>query len=135
MEKKGTRRTVLLLAVIVLLGACGIIALRNAMDTAGDHGEVPVRNIPAVAEKTHEVKAPALPARHIIPPKKRQTDAIRSNDDIKRVYGRVETVSLFNGKSYTGAVIGRNAVDYTIVTVGGVKKVTMSDVKVRKIIR
>lgn len=134
MEKKGTRKIVLLL-VIVLTAVCGIIALRYAMNTARDHGAVQVRNIPAVAEKTHEVKAPALQARHIIPPKKRQTDAIRSNDDIKRVYGRVETVYLFDGKSYTGAVIVSNAEDYTIVTVGGVKKVPMTRVKMRRIIR
>ncbi len=58
----------------------------------------------------------------------------RSNDEIKKEYGKLETVTLWNGKSYTGAVINTDEV-YSIITLEGLIKIPMKDVKVRDIIR
>ena len=57
-----------------------------------------------------------------------------SNDEIKKEYGKLETVSLWNGKKYTGAVINTDEI-YTIITVEGTIKIPMKDVKIREIIR
>jgi len=57
-----------------------------------------------------------------------------SNDEIKKEYGKLETVTLWNGKSYTGAVINTDEV-YSIITTDGLIKIPMKDVKVRDIIR
>jgi sRNA-binding regulator protein Hfq len=56
-----------------------------------------------------------------------------SNEEIKKVYGRLESVFLFDGREYTGVVL---SVDnyYTMVTVDGVKKLPMKDVKMRLLI-
>ena len=58
----------------------------------------------------------------------------KSNDEIKDEYGKIETVHLWNGKTYTGAVINSEEV-YSIVTVEGLIKIPMKDVKLREIIR
>jgi len=57
-----------------------------------------------------------------------------SNDDIRRQYGRLEVVYLYNGKKYEGAVISIDDF-YTMVTVNGTVKIPMQDVKIREIVR
>jgi hypothetical protein len=53
-----------------------------------------------------------------------------SNEEIKKVYGRLEIVYLFDSREYTGVVL---SVDnyYSMVTVDGLKKIPMKDVKMR----
>ena len=58
----------------------------------------------------------------------------RSNDEIKKEYGKLETVTLWNGKSYTGAVVNTDET-YSIITIDGLINIPMKDVKVRDIIR
>jgi hypothetical protein len=58
----------------------------------------------------------------------------RSNDEIKEEYGKIETVYLWDGRSYTGAVVTTDEL-YSIVTLKGVIKIPMKDVKLREIIR
>ncbi len=53
-----------------------------------------------------------------------------SNEEIKKEYGRLEIVYLFSGLEYTGVVLSVDEF-YTIVTVDGLKKIPMKDVKVR----
>lgn len=65
--------------------------------------------------------------------KKRKT-GFKSNEEIKQEYGKIETVHLWNGKVYTGAVVNSEEL-YSIVTVEGVVKIPMKDVKLREIIR
>ncbi len=64
-----------------------------------------------------------------------QSASLTTIDDIKREYGRVETVHLYGGKSHTGAVIATDGRNYTIVTLEGQVQVPMKDVKTRVIIR
>jgi hypothetical protein len=56
-----------------------------------------------------------------------------SNEEIKKVYGRLEIVYLFDGREYTGVVL---SVDnyYSMVTVDGLKKIPMKDVKMRVLV-
>ena len=65
----------------------------------------------------------------------KNNESLKSNDEIKEEYGKIETVYLFSGEVYTGAVIQNDAEKYTIVTVSGVINIPMSDVKIRNIIR
>jgi hypothetical protein len=58
----------------------------------------------------------------------------RSNEEIKEEYGKIETVHLWNGKVYTGAVVNSQEL-YSIVTVNGTIKIPMKDVKLREIIK
>jgi hypothetical protein len=53
-----------------------------------------------------------------------------SNEEIKKVYGRLEIVYLFDGREYTGVVLSVDSF-YTMVTIDGVKKLPMKDVKMR----
>jgi small nuclear ribonucleoprotein (snRNP)-like protein len=57
----------------------------------------------------------------------------KTNEEIKKKYGWVEVVKLYDGRSFTGAVI---SVDdfYSIVTTEGTKKIPLKDVKERVII-
>lgn len=69
-----------------------------------------------------------------VPVKAQKKDKFKSNEEIKKEYGKLETVFLWNGKSYTGAVISTTEI-YSIVTVGGTINIPMKDVKMREIIR
>lgn len=68
------------------------------------------------------------------PVKNKKKIKFESNAEIKEEYGKLETVLLWNGKTYTGAVINTTEV-YTIVTVEGTINIPMKDVKMRQIIR
>ncbi len=69
-----------------------------------------------------------------IPVKSQKKVAFKSNEEIKKEYGKLESVYLWNGRSYTGAVISTTEI-YTIVTVEGTINIPMKDVKMREIIR
>lgn len=56
-----------------------------------------------------------------------------SNEEIKREYGRLELVTLFTGEKYEGAVVSIDD-SYTIVTVRGLVKIPMENVKSRMIL-
>lgn len=57
-----------------------------------------------------------------------------SNAEIKKEYGKLETVTLWNGKTYTGAVINTDKV-YSIITLDGLIKIPMKEVKIREILK
>jgi hypothetical protein len=63
-----------------------------------------------------------------------QKKQFRSNEEIKKEYGKLETVTLWNGKTYTGAVVNTDET-YSIITIDGLINIPMKDVKVRDIIR
>ncbi|MBN2040108.1 MAG: hypothetical protein JW864_08715 [Spirochaetes bacterium] len=56
-----------------------------------------------------------------------------SNEEIKKEFGRLEIVYLFNGREFTGYVVSIDDF-YSIVTIDGFKKIPMKDVKCRIII-
>jgi hypothetical protein len=55
-------------------------------------------------------------------------------EDIKRKYGKLEEIQLYNGKRYTGAIISRGGI-YSFVTLDGIKKIPAKDVKNVRIIK
>ncbi|TAL36272.1 MAG: hypothetical protein EPN93_08700 [Spirochaetes bacterium] len=128
------------LLAVVLFAAAGILFVsrifspgtgeNDRADRYGD-GDPPV----AAAEKEKTGTEAPLPGDRYIPTEPRHAAALMTTDDIKREYGRVETVHLFGGRTYTGAVIATDERNYTIVTVGGQVQVPMKDVKTRIIIR
>ncbi len=58
----------------------------------------------------------------------------KTNEEIRREYGRLEVVYLFSGKRYEGAVVSIGQY-YTMVTVEGVVKIPMNEVRIRDIIK
>lgn len=64
----------------------------------------------------------------------RKKKIFKTNDEIKKEYGKLEKVHLWSGKSYTGAVVNTDQL-YTIVTIDGTIKIPMKEVKIREIIR
>jgi len=67
-------------------------------------------------------------------PVKKHKNKFSTNDEIKNEYGKLETVILWSGKRYTGAVISSDKI-YSIVTVDGIIDIPMNEVKIREIIR
>lgn len=86
------------------------------------------------ADTAEKVKAVEKNIPKEIPVKTQKKSSFKSNDEIKREYGKLETVTLWNGKNYTGAVISTDPV-YSIVTVNGTVNIPINDVKIREIIR
>ena len=66
--------------------------------------------------------------------KTQKKNSFKSNDEIKKEYGKLETVTLWNGKKYTGAVTSTDPV-YSIITVDGTVNIPIKDVKIREIIK
>lgn len=58
----------------------------------------------------------------------------KSNDEIREEYGKLEIVALYNGREFMGAVISIDEF-YTMVTLEGLIKIPMGDVKTRIIIK
>jgi len=75
----------------------------------------------------NEITAAGIPA-------KSTKKVFNTKEDIRQEYGRLEIVYLFNGKKYEGAVISIDKY-YTMVTVEGIVKIPMENVKVRDIIK
>jgi biopolymer transport protein ExbD len=86
------------------------------------------------ADTAEKVKAVEKNIPKEIPVKTQKKISFKSNDEIKKEYGKLETVILWNGKNYTGAVISTDPV-YSIVTVDGTVNIPIKDVKIREIIR
>jgi hypothetical protein len=59
---------------------------------------------------------------------------INTLEDIKKKYGKLEEVQLYNGRRYTGAIISRGGI-YSLITVDGIKKIQAKDVKNVRIIK
>ena len=111
----------LLILVLIFFITAGFIKKNNR-----EKQTLPI----SVVQNKIELKEPAK----IISDKPHKKENFKSNDEIKREYGKLETVTLWNGKTYTGAVINTDSL-YTIITVEGLTKIPMKDVKMREIIR
>lgn len=57
----------------------------------------------------------------------------KSDADIKKAFGKIERVTLWTGRIYTGAVIS-DSVTYKIVTVEGTKNFPIKEIKLRELI-
>lgn len=88
----------------------------------------------AAREKKEEIKKiekKIAPAKADLPRKK---EKFTTEDEIRVEYGKIEIVYLWNGKSFTGAVLSTDEI-YTIVTVNGTMRIPIKDVKMREMIR
>jgi hypothetical protein len=139
MKEKPGRRVALLAAVLTAAVAGIVFIVYYIIPSEGDNERSPGAG--AVPAAVVEEKALPAPAGEAGATKKKvsrgtgRTAVLRTNDDIRKEYGRVETVTLFTGKTFTGAVLSSTAEEYAIVTVGGVVKVPMRNVKMRVILR
>lgn len=123
--KKIVRFSLLAAVLIIIISAI----LKNNSDdkkTGSDNSPTIKEIIKAeIEQEKQSSKAEEKPKKKI---------RFKSNDEIKKEYGKIETVHLWNGKVYTGAVVNSNEL-YTIVTVQGIVNIPMKDVKLREIIR
>jgi len=119
-------RISLLIAVIIILSA---VIFKNHIFNK----KIVTEQIPA---QKQIIKAEIEQGKQIlkVKDKNKKKTRFKTNDEIKQEYGKIETVHLWNGRVYTGAVINTDKL-YSIVTVNGVIKIPMKDVKLREIIR
>ncbi|PKL18107.1 MAG: hypothetical protein CVV49_07630 [Spirochaetae bacterium HGW-Spirochaetae-5] len=112
---------IILTAICIFLITAGIIKKNNTDVVLPD----------PVPEKTDAVIKP-VPS--TVTADNSKKTKFTSNDEIKQKYGKLETVTLWNGKSYTGAVVNTEKV-YSIITIDGLINIPMKEVKIREIIR
>jgi hypothetical protein len=113
-----------ILALIFLLAG---IFLMKYINTNTDTNKAAIEKKPEIAVKSAAKKAEV--------PKKAVDEThlqvkFNSNEEIKKVYGRLEVVYLFDGREYTGVVLSVDSF-YSMVTIDGLKKIPMKDVKMR----
>jgi hypothetical protein len=115
---------------IVLVMIISLLAVLIIMDKGDAKGK---------GEVTAKVEAPKPVTKERVKKKKvsvkagakvRKKSGFNTNEEIKKRYGRIERVTLYDGRSFTGAVISVNDF-YSIVTTEGTKKIRMNDVKER----
>lgn len=127
-EKKFFRPVLVLIVLIVLASVIYIFSSYQSEKSVTDHASGDSLNIIPEQEKNKtEIDA----AKNV--PKTLKVK-FKTNEDIRREYGRLEVVYLFSGKRYEGAVVSIGDY-YTIVTIGGVVKIPMNEVRSRDIIK
>lgn len=114
----------------ILLVATGLYFTFIKHESSGATAEEVKEALTAAPEKNNRIKDSA--AGKSVP--KAVKKIFKTNEEIHREYGRLEVVYLFSGKRYEGAVISIDNY-YTIVTVDGLIKIPMNEVKIRDIIK
>ncbi|HOP64577.1 MAG TPA: hypothetical protein PK358_11750 [Spirochaetota bacterium] len=125
--KKIKMRIFLLLSLLLMVACSGFyyISERNIFSS---RDEVAVENI--TVERSSEEKIKTAETMR----KKKVIKKIKTKEDIRKEYGRLEVVYLYSGKIYEGAVTSIDDV-YTMVTVNGTVRIPMVEVRARDIIR
>lgn len=116
---KPKKKHVLGALIIVITALCSIAAYLYAGKST--------RKEPRIAIARTETPSQARPA---TAGKRR----ITTTDDIRREYGRLEVVTLRDGRQYRGAVITTSDI-YEMVTVDGNVRFAMSEIQARDIVR
>ena len=127
-EKKFFRPVLVLIVLIVLASVIYIFSSYQSEKSVTDHASGDSLNIipEQKKDKTESDAAKNVPKTFKV--------KFKTNEDIRREYGRLEVVYLFSGKRYEGAVVSIGEY-YTIVTIGGVVKIPMNEVRSRDIIK
>ena len=120
MKNIAVSGVILAAALMVSCGGCGKGAAPQAMAPEAKPVSTPAEKPKETAARAEKKEAAHKP--------------IRTEDDIKEVYGRLEVVTLTDGKRYRGAVISVGD-EYTMVTANGIVKIPMNEVGARDIIR
>jgi hypothetical protein len=125
-EMKWRRIIIPLILILILATGFYIYSITDRSDN----------DLQIIAEEMNEKEEKLIIAEKEPSPAEEKKDlSIKTVDDIHRIYNRVETVQLMNGRELTGAVISTTSDEYQIVTVRGIMKIPMSEVKSRIIIR
>ena len=120
-------RGIIILLILILISAAGFY-IYNITDRSDKYLQI-------IAEEMNENEEEIMPEKEAPAAGKKKEPDIKTVDDIHRIYKRVETVQLMNGRELTGAVISTTSDEYRIVTVKGIVNIPMQDVKSRIIIR
>jgi hypothetical protein len=125
MTSKRIRLTLLLTGLLIIVSVVLFMKQSNKKPIPENSS---VKN-----EKTPVIKEQNKPPLNV-EVKHQKKVIFKTNEEIKQEYGKIETVHLWDGRNYTGAVVTSDDL-YSIVTVKGIFKIPMKDVKLREIIR
>ena len=90
---------------------------------------------PAQAPVQTQTKPPAVHPKPAAPaPSRPAVKTFASKAEIKKEYGRLEVVTLRDGRRFEGAVVSTGET-YVMVTVGGTETFPMAEVQARDIVR
>ena len=117
-----------LIVLLVLITGRQYFSSNQTDVTATDNSAKKSLNISAETEKK---KDESIAVRNS---PKNLKKKFETNEEIRQEYGRLEVVYLFSGKRYEGAVISIDNY-YTMVTVNGIIRIRMEEVKARDIIK
>ncbi|MBN2402157.1 MAG: hypothetical protein JXN64_07135 [Spirochaetes bacterium] len=125
MKKKLKHISIISFILALLFVLAGLFLMKyNSTNANADKAVIDKKPEPAVKPAVNKQEAPKKAAEPQLQVK------FNSNEEIKKMYGRLEIVYLFDGREYTGVVLSVEEY-YTMVTVDGIKKIPMKDVKVR----
>ncbi|MFW5861847.1 MAG: hypothetical protein ACOCWZ_06310 [Spirochaetota bacterium] len=122
-----------LIAIILILTAIGYYAYNASLTPAPKQKTEPVKTLTAPAEK------PANPAQKE-PTADKEPAAVSTDtkydtlDQMRKDYPRLEVIQLYNGRTYSGAIVSINE-NFTMITVDGIVKIPQNKVRQREIIR
>jgi len=122
-----------LIAIILILTAIGYYTYNASLTPAPEQKSEPVETVTAPSEK------PANPAQKEIPDDKKPADVSApakydTLGQMRKDYPRLEVIQLYNGKTYSGAIVSIDE-NFTMITVDGIVKIPQNKVRQREIIR
>jgi len=134
--KPENTRTILI-AIILILTAIGYYAYNASLAPVPEQESGPVGTVTAPAD------TPADPSQKEIKdeaPADKEPTAVSANakydtlEEMRKDYPRLEVIQLYNGKTYSGAIVSIDE-NFTMITIDGTVKIPQNQVRQREIIR
>lgn len=122
-----------LIAIILILTAIGYYAYNASMTPAPEQKTEPVKTVTAPVEKAadHAQKETTSDEEPTAISTEAKYDTI---DQMRKDYPRLEVIQLYNGRTYSGAIVSIDE-NFTMITVDGIVKIPQNKVRQREIIR
>lgn len=122
-----------LIAIILILTAIGYYAYNASLPNAQKQKTEPVKTLTAPAEKPADHAQKETTAYE--EPSAISTEAKYDTlDHMRKDYPRLEVIQLYNGRTYSGAIVSIDE-NFTMITVDGIVKIPQNKVRQREIIR
>ncbi len=122
-----------LIAIILILTAIGYYAYDASLTPAPEQKTEPVKTVTAPAEKPadHAQKETMAYEEPAAVSSEAKYDTL---DQMRKDYPRLEVIQLYNGRTYSGAIVSIDE-NFTMITVDGIVKIPQNKVRQREIIR
>jgi len=122
-----------LIAIILILTAIGYYAYNATLTPAPEQKTEPAKTVTAPAKQPSEPAPKETPA-------DKEAAAVSADakyetlEEMRKDYPRLEIIQLYNGKTYSGAIVSIDE-NFTMITVDGTVKIPQNKVRQREIIR